>query len=575
MNSDRDFLRASALSGRALLLPLAFSLVFCAMILPGLGWGIPSRQRNALEPPQERALKLPSDLIEQSWQVWGSRGRGPEGLRLLYPRSLFNPVRSYHPDEYLIFKTLSNMNPSKLDFDPKNYIYPAFHYYLCGVALKGVESLGLVKLVPDLDFYFENPDEMGKLYLVTRSLSLLCAVGIFFVVFLIGRELEAGSGLWSLLCLLSAPVFLVHSHYGVRDMLVALCVSTSFLFWLVYVRSGRLSNASLGALFLGLAMGTHYIALVLWLVLPAVFALRREWKVWVSLPVGLCAFALSSPYTLIHLRQAIADFLSETPHISSVSLPAKIISMGWTVHFLRISPAMFGTVAVLIVGGLALIIARINPPFALILFWFAIFYAVVGLDGRDYSRYYLPVVPCASVIGGLALAELRRRSWKFGWLACAMLVLPAFLSTLSYSIAFGKENTRTEAGKWIRENIEYGRSIAMLSIPWQYEMPPLDPSFYQLFILEEEGKGRYDITALEKSGAEYFVCSTAQIGKSFESAPPNSPARKFWEWLFSGSDYKLIKVFSREVFCFGTTEDMSYLNPRVYIFKRRGSAPPS
>lgn len=102
------------------------------LISYGFSWGLPSVERNAIyfsHPDQidQELQNISQDMVENSLENWPVRG---QGIRSQFPRYLFNPIRSYHPDEYLFFKCLSNMNPKKLDLDPKYLSWPAFPFYL-------------------------------------------------------------------------------------------------------------------------------------------------------------------------------------------------------------------------------------------------------------------------------------------------------------------------------------------------------------------------------------------------------------------------------------------------------------
>ena len=106
---------------------------FCALVLWGLGWGIPSQRRARLEGASAaRVRNLAPEAVQESWRIWGSRGRRDDAVADLFPRDLFNPVRSYHPDEYQVFKSLSNMRPRKLDFDPWELHLSVAAHVSCG-----------------------------------------------------------------------------------------------------------------------------------------------------------------------------------------------------------------------------------------------------------------------------------------------------------------------------------------------------------------------------------------------------------------------------------------------------------
>jgi len=536
-------------------------LVFAFGVGIGLRWGIPSVRRVELEPVPQRAFGLAPDMVEKSWELWGSRGRGSE-VRKDYPRHLFNAIRSYHPDEYIVFKSLSNMHPSKLDLDPKNYIYPAFHYYVCGAALELCRVSRLIRVVPDIRFYLAHPEEMGRLYLVTRGVTLVCALGVFVVTFLIAREVRPESGLPAVLCLFSAPVVWVHAHYGTRDMLATLLVSGSFLFWVRYAATGRFRFVVFASLLLGAAMGTHYLVVVACLVVPILFGLRRDWRIWLAAPIAFAGLFVASPYTILRFGRVWTDFRSETPHLELSALLGKGARFGWALHFFELGPAMFGwLVLAAVVIGLGLLVRRMDRKRAVLLFWFLVFFVVVGLDGRSYSRYYLPMVPCAAILGGLTICRFFPSQ---GWLErvqVGAVLLPGLVSAASYAAAFAAPNTRDLAGEWISSRIPAGTTIGMIDYPWQYEMPPIDGSKYRLFILSVEGKGMCDFDALKRGRPEYFVVSSAQ---AVAGAGATADRARLWSWLAVHAPRPV--RFVRRVIAYRPPEDMRYVNPDVWVF---------
>ena len=179
-----------------LLFPTVLVLAALAVGLTGINWGLPSEARNKLyfDDRTPKAPDLSPQVVEKSWKYfpefswWPGRRDLPENLSSRTPRSVFNPIRTYHPDEYVVLKSISNMRPGRWDFDPRFFAWPNFFIYLVAVVLKLASLLGLVTLRPDLGFYYEHPDQIARLYLVGRLMVCAFAAGAVVAVYFLGKR---------------------------------------------------------------------------------------------------------------------------------------------------------------------------------------------------------------------------------------------------------------------------------------------------------------------------------------------------------------------------------------------------
>jgi len=574
----------------------ALLAAFCGLVLWGLAWGAPSRQRARLEGSVDRARKLPPELLQKSWQIWGSRGRRSQ-VADLYPRHLFNPIRSYHPDEYQVFKSLSNMRPGKLDFDPKNYIYPSLHTYLVGAAIGACGLLGVVKLERDLGYYFDHPDEMGRMYIVGRALSLLAALGALALVWRVGGPVV---GLLALALFAVMPALAVHSHHLTRDTLGALAAVALFACCRNIARSGQARWFDLAGAAAGLCVGCQYFAVVLWALVPlaGVLWLRREGGpkgpvvsgVVASLVVMAAVFAVTSPYHLLRADRFLADVGSETTHMGGGGLVARALSLGWAVHLPRMLPALVGWAVVPVVAlGVVWALARREDDDWLLLAWVAVWAVVVGLDGRAYSRYYVPILPALALLGARGLWATWRLSerlvpWPPARTAAATALVGAVLcfagmNSAAWCELYATENVRTIAGEWIAANVPAGASIGVTKWPWQYEMPPIDPVKYRLVVLEDSPRhSPHDLPRLLELKPDYVVASSIQSGPLPTTPGCGAPVTekgRFWQYLLAGGElYAVARRFEIPHRFYGTSmwrlpEDMRYVNPTIYVLERR------
>ena len=124
----------------------------------GIGWGLPDETHRLYFTTRESLDSAVRTVGEHRRETEAAAREGrpaPEKL----PRSAYNALRTYHPDEYYVFKMLSGIRPGRFRFDPKWYVIGGAYLYPLGAWLKGAEAVGLATLVPGYEFYLERPAE--------------------------------------------------------------------------------------------------------------------------------------------------------------------------------------------------------------------------------------------------------------------------------------------------------------------------------------------------------------------------------------------------------------------------------
>jgi len=560
-------------------------VVFVLGVGRGLEWGVPSARRARYEGASERARALDEGILKESWEHWNTRGRRSEVGRA-FQRHLFNPLRSYHPDEYQVFKSLSHMSPGRLSLDPGNYIYPSLHTYLVGAALGAGALVGGVHLERSLNYYFDHPDDMGRMYVVGRAVSLLAAVGMLLLTWRFGESMGRGVGLAALVMLALMPALCVHSHNLTRDTCAALATVLCFAACRRVAQTGEAKWYDLAGGAVALCVAFQYFAVVLWGMVAVAGFLR--WRrggdrlrtvltgLAVSLVVLLAVFFLTNPYHVLNADKFVADFASETTH---VSLGSRLLSFGWATHLFRMLPWLVTwPLAVLLGLGLAAALVRRRDEDWLLLAWVALWAGVVGLDGRSYSRYYVPLLPALALLGARGLVwALRGRALAVGVVLAGVMVAPA-AESWGWVRLYARENVRTVAGEWIAEHVPVESSIGATRWPWQFEVPVVDAARYRLRVVEAGERGNpYDLVRLTELRPDYFVTSSLQCGKIARGGPVENEADRFWHFLLkSGETYgeaarfeDSLDVFGRPVETWRYPEDMQYVNPAVFVLERR------
>ena len=296
-------------------------------------------------------------------------------------------------------------------------------------------------------------------------------------------------------------------------------------------------------------------------------------------------FFLTCPYHFLHAERFIADFRSETTHVGG-GLLGRVASLGWATHVFRMMPAMLTwPLLVVVCIGLVGALARRRDDDVLLVVWFAVWAGVVGLDGRSYSRYYVPLLPAMALLASRCLFALADGAHRAGWrpwvrVAISVVVViaavgPAAATSSAWARLYGTENARTLAGEWVASHVPEGSRVGVTKWPWQFELPPLDPSRYRLVVLEDSPRGDpEDLALLWASRPDYFVTSSLQSGTIDRGGGAG-----FWHVLLaSGALYRVcyegrvpLSVWGRELDLSRYPEDMRYVNPVVYVLERSTS----
>ncbi len=589
-HEDSGLVRASFIG---LLLLAIFTIL--VLVLPGLWWGLPSEARSRLTFGEDRdSWHVPegaSKELDDPWAAYPNYVRGGRQRTGAHPRSAFNVVRSYHPDEYAILKSLRGMSPAKFKFFHGFFGWPAFHFYVVGAALKLSSRVGLVRLEPRLDFYFQNPQEMARLYVVGRAVTLALAIGCIVALAwaaarLFGWQAGAAAGL----LLAVTPLFAVNAHYMTADVPMLFWIALTLLASVHILRAGSRRWYVLAGVFLGLAAATRYQgALAAFLVLSA-HVLRpadgaspergnpQKWShvasrlgsrnLWLAALVSILIFLAANPYILARPGQFWAELMGEArgsrnPMSALVSAPL-FIESGFGVIFA-------GTA----IAALGMALARRERGVLFVLLGFGIPTFLLCLGRPAMVRYLMPVVPLPVLLVAWAFARVHRRGVEKGKagtrFAAPMLFAALLFVTGQQSWAFcalfndPESDTRTRAGEWIAANIPDGATIGVVSEPWQFELPALNAKRSRLIIVSP------DPQALAAAEPEFFVSSDLQFPPIAIRGPLNAPEAEFWAEVFeSGGRYVVARrieawPYGRKLFLRHGPHDTRYSNPVIVI----------
>ena len=328
-------------------------------------------------------------------------------------------------------------------------------------------------------------------YLAARIVVVLLALGAIAAAWWLGRRAYGGAaGVVAAAVVAIETTEVAYSRMAVTDVPLTLGVAAS----LALLISGRVE---LGGAAAGLATSFKYPGLFL-LVPLAVAGLRQPRRLVLGVALFAAAFCVTSPYFLVHLRQAVGDAYDVQ----------KLARQGWLgFEHDHVAPIAFvdqfwhGLGPALLVCGLGLVLAlarRTRTDVVLASFTIVYFLDLCTL-GAHFDRYVLPLVP--------ALGALAGRVRSLTPVTLLLLVVP-----LTWGIRddarLTKTDTRVIAHRWVERHVPHGVRIAV--------DPSLTPfaGFHVLELRlplpeEDHPDSNRDLTRLRNLGYRYAVVTGA------------------------------------------------------------------
>jgi Dolichyl-phosphate-mannose-protein mannosyltransferase len=583
-------------------LGLLSAIVFLLyLVLPGIRWGLPSAERNRLtfgsDRSQWRAPKLSKDEAEDPWRKYPNYLEGGRERTGSLPRSAFNPIRTYHPDEYAIFKSLSGMRPGELKLNPGFFGWPSCHIYITGAALKAASIVGAAHVVADMDHYYQHPEDMARLYIVGRLLTLFFAIGCVVMVWRAsGRLFGPSAGVAAAWVLVMVPVFNVNARWLTADI--------SMLFWIVCVlnmsthifHGGGRKWYLLSGIALGLAAGTRYQGALAAFIIVAAHLMRetdaddgaptpllkrslacaKDKSLWLAAVLSVCVFLAVNPYIPLRATQFWSEFRGEFSGSHSAG--------SWLTNMFLADVGGVGVILCMMWLATLLLFAKLRErSAAFVLMAFGLPTILLSIGNPAMVRYFMPII----LIVPLLIA------WGYGAFvakACvlakpkARLVPPVFMAvvlalaaaqSLSYARLFTDHgrNTRTRAGQWIAGNLPDKTRIGVVNIPWVFELPPINEDRYDLVVIPE------GTPPDEMPEVDFFITSDFQFPPLKIRHPLNDSERAFWyPRHFGGSGWRVVERFEGWPPGMGRMlrhgpHDLRYPNPVIVISKPAKAEP--
>jgi 4-amino-4-deoxy-L-arabinose transferase-like glycosyltransferase len=341
-----------------------------------------------------------------------------------------------------------------------------------------------------------HPDEV---YTLARVIAALLGTAALWLLYATGARLfNRGVGLLAagIEAVAFLPVF--YAHLALNDAPTLAPVTLSLLGSAGVLRKGRLRDYLLAGIGLGLACASKYTAGIVLLPLLAAATTRylnvppgaRAYVVGRRAMIGLVlggtsalvAFLIANPYAVLDFK----SFHSELVHQSTLSAEAQgklgapkeggvlyyLWSLTWGLGWLPALAALGGAVAV---WRKEQRLGWLLVPAPLL------FFAFMGLQGRYFGRWLLPIFPILCLLAAFFALRLvgavASRELKIGF---ATLVVVALLAQgLVYSVHSGlvlsRADTRNLTRAWLVANVPKGAPIVAEPVSpdeWAREVKP-------------------------------------------------------------------------------------------------------
>jgi hypothetical protein len=456
----------------------------------------------------------------------------------------FNPTRS-SLNPFYWYPEAASPGIEVLQDEPRKFAYGHVPLYMGVLATRVLEHIGPWAQALFPSEWLVSADilngssaiEFRHLTAVTRALTGLVDAGTVLLIFLLGRRMfNSAVGLLAATFLALNVMHIQLSHFFTADPYLTLFTIAALYFMVraVYaayalhesemgVQKRRCSptcNLLIAAVFVGLATGAKFSALLLflpltvtaWLFLPQL-RLRRLVTVFAT---ALLTFAVSNPFAILDLNcEVIIPAVTVGPlHIAPLDLHSCYLSnvltqgamvrgqldlgftrqydgtwpylyplemqlrwgMGWLLGLLAF--AAFAWVIGITVRALWKLwrgnaesttdpLPPLIPSLLILLIWAVPFFITTGGFYVKFMRYLQPLTPLLMLFGAALIFQLRDRRLRIAVLL--IVLLPTAVYALSFMNIYNSDHPWDEASRWVYANIPPGTLIA--SEQWDDSLP--------------------------------------------------------------------------------------------------------
>jgi hypothetical protein len=401
------------------------------------------------------------------------------------------------------------------DFYPGEFAYSGLLKYLNTLALAVYFVFG--KLIGRYDRLWDFLFDVavfrpGLHYQISRVVSVIFGVATIGATYFLGLEAYRRRAIGIIAAGAVATCFLHvrDSRFATVDVAMTFFVTLSLLFSVRVAGHHRTRDFVMAGLFAGLATATKYNggAVIVGLFLaclpplmdrkqPMMSPARRIiiGRLALSVAFMVAAFALASPYSLIHLSQVLAAVRGHTELLYGATGPIAL----WT-HLGVTFPQGFGWPFFLAstAGVLRAAWLRRPPDWVLLSFLVVTFASVAGARWI-FPRYVIPFIPLLAVLAAeLGYSVFVRTKPVPAIILCLVLAGPGLRKSIEFDRVAARKDTRVLAAEWVADNLP-ARSEILLCRGYGAPVINTDPRRPPIFAPREINCNVKEVKASETS----------------------------------------------------------------------------
>ncbi len=276
------------------------------------------------------------------------------------------------------------------------------------------------------------PYAIAALYMLSLPAELFIpvmgAMGVVVLFLLVEKIYDRRIALLSSLLLISLPIYAFYSGKVLSDILVTVLTTISFFFFWLGFEKGEKKFKILCSFTVGLTVLAKYTSA---LIIPIFFiylffkhrslAFLKDKINLISLIVFFLTLAPLFFYGYVEYGNPIGPIL----HAFRAGASYWGGKQPWSFFFQYAAQMFSPLVYALLLFGLFVVIRNFKNNLLIVL-WFSIFFVFLSWLPHKEDRFFLPLVPAASVIVSIAISKLKNSTVVFG----AVLIL-SLLSTIN------------------------------------------------------------------------------------------------------------------------------------------------
>ena len=429
-------------------------------------------------------------------------------------------TRTANADEGVWISAVSNLDPAQGDFDHDDYITGSFLPYTLATAAFFANLVGLVE-IGDYDFYVDNVDELSKIYLIGRGISIFFGtLSVLAFYLLLRRLLDDTAPRWviilGVLLAVLMPGRLVWSHYLSYNLPGLFWVLLGLYALLGIVQYGRNRDYVFAGVVIGIGIATRHqllgmlplTALAHFLGPHKSFTYLNLKRLVVSYLAIVVSFLFIQPYTLVNLGQIVND----TQFVAGLHQTS--IRQGIPIWFkdlmLVVMPEALSCVSFMIV-----LVASIwwlnthrffRPKELIIAAWVGLLLALSFQLKDPRVGRTLPISFVWLTVAVFFLSVIAQRMKSVALVLSILMVANMAWDDIQLTSFYLRDTAREDASEWIADHIPPGSVIGFLEdrepdhlmpflIYGDYYQPERSGPLYEYLYISQK-----DVRALSENG---------------------------------------------------------------------------